>query len=309
MVKWLLLAWLVFLIAVPFWAWSSVDKVDASPTGDRPAEQDGTTYLVVGSDSRADLSDDEREELGTGSASGQRTDTIMVLHTGVGPNLLMSIPRDSIVDVPGYGATKVNAAYAFGGPGLLVRTLEAETGIRIDHYIELGLGGFVRVVDAVGGIEICPTQAMSDPEANLDIEKGCQQADGAVALGYARSRKTSSLGDIDRAKHQREVVSAVGDEAVSPWSVLNPIRYFRLNAAMPDFFRVSEGTNPVDMGRFALAMTRVDGQNGLTCGVPIADLEVNWDAERSGRLFDLIIADDTDGIPDELCTPSGLPAQ
>jgi LCP family protein required for cell wall assembly len=308
-VKWVLLLWLVFLVAVPLWAWTRVEKVDAEPNGDRPAEQDGTTYLLVGSDSRADLTEDERRELGTGGDVGQRTDTIMLLHTGSGPNLLMSIPRDSIVEVPGHGETKINAAYAFGGAKLLVRTIEGATGIRVDHYVEIGLGGFVRVVDAVGGIEICPTQAMNDPQASLDIEKGCQEADGRVALGYARSRKTSNLGDIDRAKHQREVVSAVGDKAVSPWSVLNPVRYYRLNAAMPDFFRVSEGTNPIDMARFAWAMTRVDGTDGLTCGVPISDLEVNWDPERSRQLFDLVIADETSGIPDSLCTPSGMPPQ
>ena len=305
----MLLAWLVFLIAVPLWAWSKVDKVDASPNGERPPEQDGTTYLLVGSDSRDDLTEEERKELGTGGEVGQRTDTIMLLHTGSGPDLLMSIPRDSIVGVPGHGETKINAAYAFGGPKLLVRTIEQETGIRIDHYVEIGLGGFVSVVDAVGGITICPTQDMKDPLANLDIEKGCQEVDGTVALGYARSRHTSGLGDIDRAKHQREVVSAVGDEAVSPWSVLNPVRYFRLNAAMPDFFTVSEGTNPIDMARFAWAMTRVDGTKGLTCGVPIADLAVNWDAERSQQLFDLIIDDDTASIPDGLCTPSGIARQ
>ncbi|MGI8901259.1 MAG: LCP family protein, partial [Nocardioides sp.] len=281
-----------------------------APDGERPGEQDGTTYLLVGSDSRADLSEDERQELGTGGASGQRTDTIMLLHTGSGPSVLMSVPRDSVVAIPGYGeGEKVNAAYAYGGPKLLVRTLEGETGIRIDHYVEIGLGGFVSVVDAVGGIKICPTQAMNDPLANLDIEKGCQEADGTVALGYARSRKTSNLGDIDRAKHQREVVSAVGDKAASPWTVLNPVRYFRLNNAMPDFFTVSEGTNPFDMARFAWAMTRVDGETGLTCGVPIADLEVNWDPERSQQLFDLIIEDDTSSIPEGLCTPSGIPKQ
>ncbi len=231
----------------------------------------------------------------------------MLLHIGSGPNLLMSIPRDSIVPIPGHGTTKVNAAYAFGGPKLLVRTLEDATGIRIDHYVEIGLGGFVDVVDAVGGIEICPTQAMNDPQANLDIEKGCQEADGKVALGYARSRKTSELGDIDRARHQREVVSAVGDQAVSPWTVLNPVRYFRLNAAMPHFFKVSEGTGPVDMARFAWAMTRVDGDSGLTCGVPIRDLAVTLDEERSQQLFDLIAQDETGDVPKQLCTPSGLP--
>ena len=307
LVKWVLLAWLVFLVAVPVMAWTKVDKVDASPDGERPGEQGGTTYLLVGSDSRADLTEEERQANNTGGDVGQRTDTIMLLHTGSGPNLLMSIPRDSIVSIPGHGdSEKVNAAYAYGGAGLLVRTLENETGIRIDHYVEIGLGGFVKVVDAVGGIEICPTQAMDDPQANLDIKKGCQEADGRVALGYARSRKTSNLGDIDRAKHQREVVSAVGDKAASPWSVLNPWRYYRLNTAMPDFFKVSEGTNPIDMARFAWAMTRVDGATGLTCGVPISDLAVNWDPERSQQLFDLISADDTTSVPKDLCTPSGL---
>ena len=137
----LLILWLVFLVAVPLWAWSKVDKVDAFPDGDRPDEQDGTTYLMVGSDSRGDLTEEERKELGTGNASGQRTDTIMLLHTGDGPNLLMSIPRDSLVEVPGHGTTKINAAYAFGGPKLLVRTIEGDTGIRIDHYVEIGFGG------------------------------------------------------------------------------------------------------------------------------------------------------------------------
>jgi LCP family protein required for cell wall assembly len=302
-----LAAWLVFLVAVPVWAWTRLEKVDADPGGDRPAAQSGTTYLIVGSDSREGLSDSERETLGTGNAGGRRTDTIMLLQVGSGPNLLMSIPRDSIVDIPGHGRTKVNAAYAYGGPELLVQTLEGSTGIRIDHYVEIGFGGFVGLVDAVGGIEICPTEDMDDPQANLKIEAGCQEADGATALGYARSRKTSQLGDIDRARHQREVVSAVGSEAVSPWSVLNPVRYARLGAAASDFLVISEGMGPFALARFALAMTRVDGESGLTCGVPISDLAVNWDAERSAQMFEYVINDDTESIPASLCTPSGLP--
>jgi LCP family protein required for cell wall assembly len=265
---------------------------------------------MVGSDSRGDLSEEERKELGTGNASGQRTDTIMLLHTGDGPNLLMSIPRDSLVDVPGYGETKVNAAYAFGGPKLLVRALEGATGIRIDHYVEIGFGGFVDLVDAVGGVEICPKQDMKDPQANLDVEKGCQEADGATALGYARSRKTyTENGDIDRAKAQREVVSAIGREAASPWSVINPIRYYRLNMAAPEALAVSEGTSPISMVQWAWAMTRVDGENGLTCGVPIVDLSVRWDPERSKQMFQKVIEDDTDSIGKSLCTPTGFPPQ
>lgn len=308
----LLLLWLAFLIATPIFAFNKISTVDAFPSGDRPDDQDGTTYLVVGSDSRADLSKEERKKLGTGGDVGQRTDTIMLLHTGKGPNLLMSIPRDSLVEIPGHGTAKINGttnpdAYKGGGPKLLIETIEHNTGIKIDHYVEIGFGGFVDVVDAVGGIEICPTKDMTDKQANLKIEKGCQEADGVTALGYARSRKTDpQFGDITRAKHQREVVSAVGSKAVSPWSVINPIRYWKLNMAAARTVKVSEGTGPIDLGRFAWAMTRVDGDNGLTCGVPISDLAVHWDAERSKEMFEHIKDDDTEGISNDLCTETGL---
>lgn len=302
----LLVLWLVFLVAVPFFAWSKVDKVAFEPAGDRPGDQPGTTYLLVGSDSRGDLTEGERQELGTGNPPSDLADTIMVLHTGGGPNLLMSIPRDSNVEIPGVGGGKINGAYSRGGPELLTRTIESETGIRIDQYVEIGFGGFVDLVDAVDGIEICPKEKMVDPQANLDIEKGCQEADGATALGYSRSRKTSGLGDIDRAKNQREVVAAIGRKVVSPWSVLNPFRYWDLNLAATRAVAFGEGTNPLRAAMWASAMTNVDGEDGLTCGVPIADLAVNWDEERSQQMFDAIIDDDTDSIGQGLCTPTGI---
>ena len=290
----LLAAWLVFLVAVPVLAWFSVDTVDAEPAGARPDDQPGTTYLVVGSDAREGL-------------AGQRTDTILLLHTGSGPNLLMSLPRDSVVDIPDRGTNKINAAFAFGGPKLLTRTIESETGIRIDHYVEIGFTGFVDLVDAVGGVEICPTEALQDPDAELDVPKGCQEADGETALGYARTRKTQTNGDIDRAKNQREVVAAIGSEVVSWKTIVNPIRYWRVMFGGAGSVKVSEGTGPVDAARFAYAMTRVNGEAGLTCGVPISDLVVNWDAERAPRMFAAIREDRTDDIGRDLCSPTGLP--
>ncbi|CAB4730478.1 MAG: LytR family transcriptional regulator [Actinobacteria bacterium] len=303
----LVLLWIVYLVAVPVFAWTKVDKVAFEPGGDRPGEQPGTTYLVVGSDSRGDLTAAERKAYGTGNASGQRTDTILVLHTGSGPNLLMSIPRDTLVDVPGHGTTKINAAYAFGGPKLLVKTVEQTTGIRIDEYVEIGIGGFVDLVDAVGGVEICPKQDMVDKLANLDVKKGCQEADGVTALGYARSRHVAALGDIERTRQQREVVSAIGRSAVSPWSVLNPVRWWRLNMASVRTVTVGDGMSPLRAGLWAMAMTRVDGDTGLTCVVPISDLAVHLDEARAKQMFQAVIEDRTDRIGKSLCTPTGLP--
>lgn len=303
----LVVAWLVFLLVVPLYAYSRINRVEAFD-GHQAGEQPGTTYLVVGSDSRENLSKEERKRLGTGSAEGRRTDTIMLLHVGKGPKLLMSIPRDSLVEVPGRGTSKINAAYAWGGAPLLVETVERSTGIRVDHYVEIGFGGLVGMVDAVGGIEICPKKAMKDKDAKLDIPAGCQEADGVTALGYARSRKTyKALGDVDRARAQREVVGAIGEKALSPMTFINPVRYWGLSNATAEAFAVSEGTNPLALARFGLAMTQTGGEGGLTCGVPIRDLAVHWDEKRSEELFGHIRSGDTSKIPAGLCTPSGLP--
>jgi LCP family protein required for cell wall assembly len=302
---WILLAlWLVYLVAVPFFAWSKVDKINAFPAGDRPDDQAGTNYLLVGSDSRAGLSPEQRKKLHTGNASGQRTDTIVLVHTGSGPTLTMSIPRDSLVPIPGHGTTKINAAFAYGGPKLLVQTVEKNTGIHIDHYVEIGLGGFVNIVDSVGGITICPTHTMNDKLANLHVKKGCQHADGTVALAYARSRHADpQLGDIARGGQQREVMASVGHQAISPWTVINPFRYWNLWTSMTDNLIVDKDMGVVAMGRFGWAMTHSD----LTCPVPISNLAVTWDPTRSKQMFKDIVDDNTSAIGKGLCTKSGLP--
>lgn len=299
----LLAVWLAFLVAVPLFTWSKVEKVDYEPDGDRPGDQPGTTYLLVGSDSRAGLSAEERKRLSTGDAESELTDTMMLLHTGDGPTTLISIPRDSPLDIPGHGTGKVNSAFAKGGTPLLVQTLEQATGIRIDGYVEIGFGGLVGVVDAVGGIEICPKRRLRDRQAGLNVRKGCQDVDGATALAYARSRKTSPISDLARVQQQREVVAAVGEKVLSPWSVLNPVRYWQLNAAVPDFFEFGEGMGPVDAGQWALAMT----DTGKSCTVPLASADATWDDERSKRLFDTVIEDRTGDITADICTASGLP--
>lgn len=304
----LLVAWVAFLVAVPVLAVKNIDSVDAFPVQGRPAEQDGTTYLIVGSDSRAGLTKAELKEYGAGGVGdiGQRTDTIMMLHVGSGKPLLMSIPRDSLVPIPGRGTTKINAAFAFGGPRLLIKTIEQNTGVRIDHYVEIGFGGLVKAIDAVDGVEICPTKNMRDKKANLRIKKGCQTVDGVTALAYSRSRYVQKYGDITRAQHQREVVNALGKKVVSPMTVILPWRYQKVVNAGTSTLRVSEGTGVVALGKFARAMTQVNGTDGLTCGIPIRDQAINWDSPRALALLKLIKEDRTDDVTKRLCTPTGF---
>ena len=168
---------------MPLWAWSQIDKVDATPKGQRPNEQPGTNYLIVGSDKADDLSDAQREALDTGPRGGTNTDTIIVLHIGSGGRTMMSIPRDTLTEVPGQGTQMINAAFALGRAPLLVASVENLTGIYIDHYVELGFGSVINTVDAFGGVEICPKTDMVDPAARLDIKKGCQEVDGLDCPG------------------------------------------------------------------------------------------------------------------------------
>jgi LCP family protein required for cell wall assembly len=303
----LLLLWLVYLVAVPVIAWNKVDQVKFEPSGSRPGDQPGTTYLMVGSDSRAGLSPEERKQLHTGGDVGQRTDTIMLLHTGSGPNLLMSIPRDLEVSIPGHGTGKINAAYAYGKAPLLVQTVEKLTGIRIDQFVEIGMGGVVGVVDAVGGVEVCPAADYVDKDAGLNIKKGCQTVDGKTALAYSRSRHAQKLGDLDRVRHQREVVAAIGKKVLSPWSVINPLRYWRLNMAMPDFFEFGDGMGPQRAVLWATAMAKVGGKDGLLCTVPLTNGSATaLDQDLAPQLFAAIKDDKTGDVTDKLCLSSGL---
>ncbi|HSF35301.1 MAG TPA: LCP family protein [Nocardioides sp.] len=303
-----LLLLLVYLVGIPLYHWTTIEKVDAAPEGDRPADQPGTNYLIVGSDKADDLTDEQREVLDTPERGGTNTDTIIVLHTGSGGRTMMSIPRDTLVEVPDGGTQMINAAFASGGAPLLVQRVEALTGIHIDHYVELGFGSVINTVDAFGGVEICPKQDMKDPRARLDIEKGCQEVDGLTALGYSRSRYVTALSDLDRVARQREVISALGDEAMTPWTFLNPVRYWRINDAVAGAIRVDEEMGPVDMGRFALAMT---GES-KTCTMPNlpAPSDPNRliaDPDRAPALFNAIIEDST--VPKKACTPTGRARQ
>jgi LCP family protein required for cell wall assembly len=298
----LLVLALLWLIGVPAYAWSKVARLDADPGGERPANQPGQTFLLVGSDSREGLTKEEQKRLGTGSTAGRRTDTIMIVYVPPGGKpALISVPRDSFVPIPGKGRNKINAAYAFGGPELLVRTVENNTGLRVDSYVEIGFGGFVNIIDAIEGIQMCLPKAIKDRDSHLNLPKGCQNLDGTTALGYVRMRKADPRGDLGRIERQREMLAAVAKKAASPATVVNPVRYWKLSNASTQAVTLDEDTSLFGFTRLALAMRRVSNGSGYTLTVPIADNDartsagsaVLWDNDKAKAMFSDLARGDT----------------
>ncbi|HEU4540859.1 MAG TPA: LCP family protein [Jiangellaceae bacterium] len=279
---------LVGLLVLGWLVWARIDKVDAIPDDHGSAVSEGQVYLLVGSDSREDLSDDERSDLGTGSVSGQRTDTIMLLYVPTsGRRALISIPRDSLVDIPGHDRQRINAAFAYGGPRLLVETIEQNTGVAIDDYVQIGLGGFAGMVDALGGVDVCLDEAIQDDKAHIDLPAGCQTLNGPDALGYARARYFDPRGDIGRVERQQEVLGAIASKTMSPGTLLNPVKLTRVGLAGGDALTVDDGSNPISVARFAWTLMRVTGGGGDKLTVPLGDVgnTVSWHSEDAPRLW------------------------
>lgn len=285
----LLIVVIVLAGVAALWADARLNRVDAMPD-EHIGNTAGTNWMLVGSDSRAGLTDAEIEKYGTGGDMGGagRTDTIMLLHIPTtGQAQLISIPRDSYVSIPGYGMDKINAAYSYGGSELLTQTVENATGLRIDHYAEIGMGGLAKLVDLVDGIQMCPEEPMNDPNANIAIDAGCQTFDGATALGYVRSR-ASGMGDLDRVKHQREFFSALMNTVTSTNTLANPGDILPLISHASGTFTVDSHDHVWDLARVALAM-----RSGVaTETVPIGGFQdtdvgsvVLWDEVAAEELF------------------------
>ncbi|GGO00654.1 LCP family protein [Microbispora bryophytorum] len=287
---------LVAAVAGYFWIGSRLRPVESLTDYDgRPAETPGQDWLLVGSDSRAGLTAAQRRKLATGKAVGKRTDTMMLLHIpDSGRPTLVSLPRDSYVPIEGHGSGKLNAAYAFGGPKLLAKTVERVTGIRIDHYMEIGFGGFVGIVDAVGGVNICVKQDIKDPKAGINLKKGCQDMDGGTALGYVRTRATGAIPDFERTQRQRQFFSAVVQKAASPGTLINPFTSVPLALSAADSVAVDPGTGLFNLLSVGLAMR----EGPVATAVPIGSLPtiggqavVKWDTQKALRLFEALAAD------------------
>ncbi|MEU3554543.1 LCP family protein [Streptomyces fragilis] len=302
-------ALLVISVGTYFWADSKLrEEVDLSKVISRPEEGDGTNYLIVGSDSRDGMSDEDKKRLHTGSADGKRTDSMMILHTGSNGPTLISLPRDSDVELPdfkgsesgkSYPATgrriKLNAAYSMDGPELLVRTVEYNTGLHIDHYVEIGFAGFANIVDAVGGVEMDIPKAFKDKNSGADFEAGKQTLNGEEALAFVRTRYAFAGSDLDRTKNQQKFLSALANQAATPGTVLNPFRLYPTLSAGLDTLIVSEGTGLFDLASMFWAMKGVTGGEGTSMNMPISGSSggnLVWDKAKVKKLVEQLKNDE-----------------
>lgn len=312
-IKWtaitLVTLFVVVSVGTYFWADSKLHRdVDLSTVIDRPEAGKGTNYLIVGSDSRAGMSAEEKKKLHTGSADGKRTDSMMILHVGDNGDTLISLPRDSNVTIPTYkgsasGKTfqgtgrqvKLNAAYAEDGPTLLVRTIEYNTGLHIDHYVEIGFAGFANIVDSVGGVEMTLDQGFKDKYSGADFKAGKQTLNGEQALAFVRTRHAFAASDLQRTKNQQKFLSALAHQVATPGTVLNPFKLYPTMGSGLDSLTVDKDMSLWDLAGMFWAMKGVTGGDGKSMNMPISGStggNLVWDKAKVKTLVDELKNDD-----------------
>jgi LCP family protein required for cell wall assembly len=259
----------------------------------RPAPGSGTNWLIAGSDSRQGLTAAQMKEYSTGqlqtSANGL-SDTIMILHipAGGGRPLLISVPRDSYVNIPGYGMNKINAAFSYGGPALLAKTIQSDTGLYINHFMDIGFGGFVNVVNAVGGVRLCLPTAIQDQASGLNLPAGCQVLTGGQALAWVRDRHSFATEDLQREQDQRIFLSALLRKMTSAGVMLNPFKALPAASGVASNLTVDQATQLYQLLSAGRAL-----RDPLTTTVPIANANyytaagdsVQWNSAAATQLF------------------------
>ncbi|UQA95088.1 LCP family protein [Streptomyces halobius] len=292
---------LITSVATYFWADGKMRReVDLSKVIDRPETGDGTNYLIVGSDSREGMSAEEKKKLHTGSAEGKRTDSMMILHDGSNGPTLISLPRDSDVEIPSFVGsdsgkkypgtgrhTKLNAAYSEDGPELLVRTVEYNTKLHIDHYVEIGFAGFANIVDAIGGVEMNIPKAFKDKDSGADFQAGKQTLDGQQALAFVRTRHAFASQDLERTKNQQKFLAALASQAATPGTILNPFKLYPTMGAGLETLIVDKDMSLWDLGQMFFAMKGVTGGEGKSMNMPVSGSNggnLVWDKNKLQQL-------------------------
>jgi LCP family protein required for cell wall assembly len=278
-----------------FWVNGKLNRSVTLPA--TTATSAGTNWLIAGSDQRTGISRTERAQLHLGADGADASDSLMLLHMGTGKPVLISIPRDSYVPIPGHGSNKINAALAIGGPTLLVQTVESVTGLKIDHYMGIGFGGLADVVSAVGGVRMCVKTAVpADPTGDsgfTGLAAGCHNLNGTQAIAFVRDRHSFATSDLQRIQDQRAFLAALLSKATSPGVYLNPFTALPFASTAASSIAVDKGTSLWDLIQVAQALR--GPQSGT---VPIANANyqtragdaVLWDQAQALELFNALKA-------------------
>ena len=280
----------LFLVLVLAWGgflmWDANTNMGRVSALSGAANTPGTTYLLAGSDSRADGAVQD------GFNESERADSIMLVNIAPnGQKVALSIPRDTYAEIPGVGWDKINASYAYGGPQLLVETVEKLTGLTVDHFVQVGMGTVPDMVDAVGGVELCYDNDANDQYSGLTWTAGCHTVDGTTALQFSRMRYQDPEGDIGRTKRQRQVISKVISSAVSPSTLLNPAKTLRVERAGSKSFTIDEDSSVMTVASLVWAL-RSASSNQMMGVPPIESLNFTTNAGASVVLLRDTTADD-----------------
>ena len=287
-----------------------ISRVDVfAGLSDRPEKVNSAlNYLVVGSDNREGLTKEQLKKLRVGGvkvAAGGRSDTMLLVHISKNRDsaYIVSLPRDTLVTIPAHTSTdgksqipahpgKLNSAFAFGGAPLLIETIEGMTQLKINHYVEVSFAGFVGVVDALGGIQVCSKVDINDPKSHLVMSAGSHLLDGVEALKYVRTRDFDGRGDIGRMERQQQFVSAIIRKATSSGTLLNPIKLANFYQATISTVKMDEGVNKNDLLTLAKQMRNLSSGNVRTLTVPLSDPNGRYPGLGSVVIWDDVLAPD-----------------
>ena len=224
---WLLLSLVLFLISAQVQSGSLPNSATAALSSGPNMITGTDTVLVLGTDQRPKGS---KEPGANTSDKGSRSDTMMLWRIGGGVSRRLSIPRDTVAQIPGYGSTKINAAYAYGGPALAIKTVEQFTGVKINHLIVVNLANFPKFIDAIGGVTVKTGRICSEISGgaknggfSLFLHPGTHHLTGIQALTLARTRENlcnAASNDLTREGYQQKILNAIKSKLLSPMTFL-----------------------------------------------------------------------------------------
>ncbi len=335
------------IVAVSAFAWlglgqisGAIERIDVFGGIDKRPEKPSSAlnYLLVGSDTREGLTKEQSKLLRVGttkSAAGARSDTMLLVHISKARDkaTIISIPRDSLVIIPEHKSSihkdktvaaangKINSAFAWGGAPLLIQTIENETGIRIDHYIEIGFAGFAGMVDALGGIEVCAKKDINDPNSHLVMSAGVHTLNGIEALKYVRTRDFDGMGDLGRMQRQQQFMSAVLRKVTSTGVLLNPVKLVNFFDAAIATVKTDSQLDRSDLITLAKQLKNLSASNVRTLTIPLGNANariagvgsvVTWDKVLAPDLFnrlreDLPLVDEVTPSPSASSSTSPTP--